>query len=439
MSDRLRILQVSTSSTGGGAERVASDLHEAYLRRGLDATLLVGQANGTPGHVPMENDAYRSSVVRAMVSRLPAATDASSTRVRQFGRAVVEPIRALRHALGRDDFDYPATQRILDVRPDANVLHLHNLHGGYFDLRLLPALSVRLPTVITLHDTWLLSGHCAYSLDCGRWLSGCGRCPYPDTPPAMRRDASHHNWLAKQRIYGASALHLVGCSHWVLEQAERSMLAPAIRSVTLVPNGVNLDVFCPGGQADARSQLGIPTDALVLMFSANGITNPYKDLPTLLAALPRVAAAFTPRAVLLLALGARGPLPGVSDRAVRIIEFTNAREKMAQHLRAADLFVHATRADNHPLTVLEAQACGLPAIVADVGGAGETITAGVTGATYPAGDVDALTAIIIRLLGDDCARLAMSQAAIARRETASTERMTDDYLRVYEQAIGVGA
>ena len=66
---------------------------------------------------------------------------------------------------------FPASHRVLELPPrPPDVLHLHNLHGGYFDLRVLPELSARQPTVVTMHDEWLYTGHCAYTLDSERWL-----------------------------------------------------------------------------------------------------------------------------------------------------------------------------------------------------------------------------------------------------------------------------
>ena len=46
-----------------------------------------------------------------------------------------------------------------------DILHLHNLHGGYFNLWSLPLLSALKPTVWTLHDMQALTGHCAYFSD----------------------------------------------------------------------------------------------------------------------------------------------------------------------------------------------------------------------------------------------------------------------------------
>src|SRR5687767_10767886 len=44
----------------------------------------------------------------------------------------------------RESVDHPGTRRLLDLAPEPiDVVHAHNLHGGYFDLRLLPAISRR--------------------------------------------------------------------------------------------------------------------------------------------------------------------------------------------------------------------------------------------------------------------------------------------------------
>ncbi len=92
---------------------------------------------------------------------------------------------------GREDFRFPASHRVLELPPrPPDVLHLHNLHGGYFDLRVLPELSARQPTVVTMHDEWLYTGHCAYTLDSERWLDGVRIVPAPRllSRAARRRD-----------------------------------------------------------------------------------------------------------------------------------------------------------------------------------------------------------------------------------------------------------
>jgi hypothetical protein len=104
-------------------------------------------------------------------------------RARVWLEALAEGMPGLRRAAGLEDFDHPSTWDLLSLtRGEPSIVHLHNLHGDYFDLRYLPTLSRQVPCVVSMHDAWLLSGHCAHSLDCDRWLRGCGKCPYLTLP-----------------------------------------------------------------------------------------------------------------------------------------------------------------------------------------------------------------------------------------------------------------
>jgi len=167
---------------------------------------------------------------------------------------------------GREDFRFPGSRAVLDHAASANVTHLHNLHGGYFDLRLLPALSAQTPTVITLHDEWTFTGHCALTLGCDRWRDACGSCPHLDVYPRLRRDGTAFNLMRKRQIWAASRLHVVAPTQWLLERAQASILQHAAVDWHVVSNGVDLDVFCPGDREEARVALGIPTNAVVVVF-----------------------------------------------------------------------------------------------------------------------------------------------------------------------------
>jgi glycosyltransferase involved in cell wall biosynthesis len=207
---RIRILQVSTVDIGGGAEKVAWTLFKAYEALGYDSWLAAGRKYSHDAHV-IEIPAPPQSAPWARlcwllhgrfsrVSQLFTAAERICYWLRIIAQGTPAIKREIAKELGREDFDFPSTRDLLRLPPEKpDILHCHNLHGGYFDLRELPKLSRQLPTIITLHDEWLLSGHCAYTFTCNRWRSGCGSCPDVSIYPGIRRDATAYNWQCKKK------------------------------------------------------------------------------------------------------------------------------------------------------------------------------------------------------------------------------------------------
>ena len=410
----MRVLQVSTSDRGGGGEAVALGLHRALRSRGHEAWLAVG----------------RRRTDEEGVLAIAAGRSDGRPRVERAARALRDPGVALDFLRGREDFRFPASRHVLELppaRPD--VVQLHNLHGAYFDLRVLPELSAGAPTVLTLHDEWTYTGHCAYTLDSEGWLTGCGHCPHLDVYPALRVDGTAENWRRKRDLWARSKVHVVCPSGWLLDRARRSILAPAALGERVIPNGVDLGVFSPGDRAEARERLGVPRDARVLVFTAQATrSNPYKDFATLRTALARLE-----ESVVAFELGQEAP-----NEQIGRVELRSAlvdREGVAEHLRAADLYVHATRADNHPLAVLEALACGTPVVASRVGGIPEQLS-DETGVLVEPGDPAALAATIGDLLADPERRSRMAEAAAAdARARFSLERQGDAYLALYGELV----
>ncbi len=258
-TDPIRILQVSTTDVAGGAERVAWNLFHAYRARGNPSSLAVGAKRTSDADVllvPNERHAGKWSRSWSALNRRLVAVNGNvpgAKLVASMARFIAQPRRALFARYGIEDFHFPGSHRILDLpgeRPD--IVHLHNLHGGYFDLLTLSRLMRRVPVVLTLHDAWLLSGHCAHSFECERWRVGCGRCPDLSIYPAVRRDATAYNWRRKQRVFAKSRLHVAAPSEWLMRKVEQSILAPAIVERRIIPNGVDHGIFRPGDKARAR-------------------------------------------------------------------------------------------------------------------------------------------------------------------------------------------
>ncbi len=433
----LTILQVSPNDVGGGAEKVASDLHLRYLDAGADAWLALGADHGRfPHSLQIPNTAHRSRWARAVLGAAgladPAATPALPRSLQRAARFLAEPGRYRRVMDGLEDFDAPGTAHLLELPPRMpHVLHLHNLHGAYFDIRELPRLSRRVPTIISLHDVWLLTGHCAHPLDCPGWLDGCGGCPALDRYVPIRRDASDENFRLKLEALRGGRVHVAAPSRWLADLVSRSPMGAEIAELRVIPNGVDPSVFSPGDRAAARVELGLPADALVIGFAARGgVSSPFKGFDTLQAALPQIAGGLRDREVLLVAVGEPAPADDDSPL-VRYVDFLREPARMAQFYRAIDLYLHPARAESFGLTVLEAMACGAPVVTTDAGGLPEVVEDGVSGLLVPVGDARALATAALSVATDDARRGALARAGIERAARFSVQRQANAYLDWY--------
>ena len=454
MADKLHILQVNTNEISGGAQKVAHNLFHSYRASGHASWLAVSyKLSADPDVLPI-----RHTTGQWGWSRLWWAAHARCQLLDLDGRLsrgvqlLAEPQAVVDYFYGVENFHYPGTWHLLRLPPGPpDVLHCHNLHGNYFDLRALPWLSRQVPMVLTLHDAWLLSGHCAHSLDCQRWRIGCGECPDLTIYPAVRRDATAYNWQRKRELYQKSRLYVATPCRWLMKKVEESMLAPAMVEARVIPNGVDLSVFQPADRKRVRASLRLPQEAKILLFTANGIrANIWKDYQTLRGAIDRVAASMDGQRLLFVALGDDGPTEQVGQAEIRFVPYQKIPEAVAAYYQAADLYVHAARADTFPNTILEALACGTPVVATAVGGISEQVKGLATENTYlnhygldqatgfltAPGDFEELGARLQQLVGNESLRLQMStNAATDARMRFGLERQAQAYLEWYQEII----
>lgn len=416
----MRILQVNTSNLGGGAESVATRLLRGYEQAGHQSWLAVGRINGQAEEgihrIPHGYGIWGKGLGTVSErARGLIGTVRGSGRLAKFLDHVSRPPSTINWWRGNEDFSFPGTDKLLSLtaeRPD--IIHAHNLHGGYFDLRMLPQLSTAVPFILNPHDAWLMSGHCAHSFDCERWKTGCGECPDLELYPAIRKDGSAANWETKRQIYARSRLYVSTACQWLMDKVERSIVLPGIIESKVIPYGVETELFCPGNKDEARRELDIPEDAVVLLFVSRYLrTNRWKDYPTLEKALQLVASRGEGNRILFLGLGDEAPPRDLGNVQVRFVPFENVKSRVARYYQAADVYLHPAKVDTAPQTVVEAMACGIPVIASAVAGIPEQVKSlgpaafgpdEATGILVPQGDAEAMAEAIFELSSDPALR-----------------------------------
>jgi glycosyltransferase involved in cell wall biosynthesis len=405
-----KIIQVNTSDTGGGAERIAWNLFTGLRSRNFRSEMAVGFKNSTDPDVHLiENDRHRSFAyqVAAGVSNYlkPLQGKVKGAARLRFGLLrLSERRRWSSKESGYDDFEYPGTIHFSGSNGEkADIIHCHNLHGDYFDLRALPYLSSESKVVITLHDAWLLSGHCVHSFDCDRWRQGCGNCPDLTIPVRSVFDKTSDNWELKRQIFAKSKYHVISPSRWLMDKAQDSILSEGAQSFTVIPNGVDHSLIRPVLKPDARRDLGIPLDSFVVIIAANSLRkNPFKDFETTAKALEIIGHQASEMRFLCLALGDSGESKQIGSVELRFIPFISSHEVLAKYYSAGDVFIHAAKVDTFPNTVLEAMSCGLPVIGTNVGGIPEQIKSLCIDPSccgYPEYSIDSATGVLVPLGG----------------------------------------
>ena len=439
---RINILQVSTSDIGGGAEKIAWDLFQSYKELGYQSTLAVGtKRSNDPNVFCIPDSEYRNPVARFFIS-ISSHIESSMGKISTIAgfnekiKLAGEPRRVINRLKGHDDFDYPGSVHVLkltEAKPD--ILHFHNLHGNYFDLRALIELSNQVPVVLTLHDAWLFSGHCAHSLECERWKKGCGNCPDLTIYPPILRDATAYNWQQKINIFKQSRLHVVTPCQWLMDKVHESILKTGVIDSCIIPNGVNTKIFKPYSKISAREELGLLPDEKIVLFAANGIRkNIWKDYKTLKSSLSIISA--NNKKVLCIALGETAPSINIGSVEIRFIPYQRDPGIVARYYQAADVYVHPSRADTFPNTVLEALACGTPVIASKVGGIPEQIIEGKTGYLVPEGDAGRMAEKITFLLENENLNRQMGcEAAEDSKKRFSLEQMVNNYLEYYKSIL----
>jgi glycosyltransferase involved in cell wall biosynthesis len=316
----------------------------------------------------------------------------------------------------------------------ASVLNFHNLHSDYFSYLALPYLTKDKPAIWTLHDMWSFTGHCAYSYDCSKWQTGCGKCPYLDAQPAVYRDATYLEWNLKKRLYQHSNLTIVAPSKWLAEQAQQSLLNRF--PIHWIPYGIDTEAYQPLDPEQCRSRLGVPAGKQVLLFGAQSLTDFRKGGDLLLKALQSLPSVLKAETVLLTLGDCGDTLAETVGIPTLNLGYVNSDRLKSMAYSAADLFVFPTRADNLPLVLQESMACGTPMVSFKVGGVPDLVRPGVTGYLAAPEDADDFCNGIVQLLADKTLRHQMSHNC---REIALKEYPLDlqaqRYLEVYQQAI----
>lgn len=249
---------------------------------------------------------------------------------------------------------------------------------------------------------------------------------------------------AEQREHGALTHALVARMDAVV--ATTPKIAPFVRrAVQVIPHGVDVETFHPGDRAAARRRFDLPQDAIIMgcfgrIRAEKGVDLAVEAALELMPSRPNLhlifagkvtnkeRAFFTHQQIKI----ARA---GLTDR----IQFLGEKNwtDIVPLYQSLDLFLAPGRREGFGLTPLEAMACNIPCVAADVG-AYDTMISETNGSLVPPGDSTALYNAIAGWI-DNPVRLA---AATPRTQVLchhSLQLEAEALVALYRRLIAIGA
>lgn len=357
----MKILIINVCCGTGSTGRICTDLADMLIEQGHECKIAYGRDD-----VP---EKYRDIAVKIGSS---FSISCNALKARLFDN---EGFNATK-----------ATKKFIKwvEKYDPDVIHLHNLHGYYLNVKVLfdYLRTCGKKIVWTLHDCWAFTGHCTHfqSPHCDSWKTECGRCVRMNDYPKALTDRSKRNFLLKKELFtGIPNLTIVTPSKWLAELVKQSFLNEY--PVRVINNGIDLTVFKPT-ESDFREKYGLIGKKIILgvasVWDERKGLNDFIKLADLIDSDTRIVL-----------VGVNKKQKKHLPKNIVAIEKTNNAKELAEIYTAADVFFNPSVEETFGMTAVEAMACGTYTIVYDHTAVAEIIPVGY-GEVVKSGNAEAV-------------------------------------------------
>jgi glycosyltransferase involved in cell wall biosynthesis len=422
--NKIKVLHINTYDIQGGAAQVAGDL---VHNLNADCFLVVKQKKSESEKVIL--------LKQNQLDKFFSILDKGLWKI-----GIKKPVKSLFGIANQFNLTYEKLKKMKEYQ-EANIIHLHNIHGHYFNLSALVKIASEKYIVWTLHDMWALTGGEVYTFENENYKKGIGNTPYLSVYPLYNPliDRRQHFIEEKKRIYNqiTDKLTLVPVSHWL----EKCLLSAWVYNdkikVQTNYNGIDTGIFKNRRNRDW-------TKPRILFFN---IGNHSKGGTLFKNIIPKIQGEYELTIIgepLYESVKTKGWKYGqtipqyedLSEFSINYIHlpYVSSRQRLCEIYNQIDILIFPSLAESFGLTVLEALACGVCVIASNIGGIPEVLD-DTSGYLFKSGDEEDLLTKINYALKHYTESRQKADIASNHVEKFSLEKSCNGYLSIYQQII----
>jgi glycosyltransferase involved in cell wall biosynthesis len=351
----VKVLLLSTNDLDGGAARAAYRLHQGLQLSKISSQILVQAKSSDAYEVIAHHSNFAESIssLRSILNRLPLKLFHAQRQITPFS------VQWLSEGIAK---------KVDRLSPD--IVNLHWICEGFVQIETLS--KIKRPIIWTLHDMWAFTGGCHYSYQCVRYKETCGHCPQLNS--FSKNDCSYRTLRRKSIAWKNLDLRIVTPSSWLADCALESTLFKDFE-ISVIPNGIDLQIYKPCTKYLARQLLNLPQDKYLILFGAvDSTSDSRKGFYLLQSALQTLKQIGWEEKVELVIFGSSSP-KSLTDLGFKTTYLGKLSDDVALAItyNAVDVFAAPSMQDNLPNTVLEAISCGTPCVAFNIGGMSDLI------------------------------------------------------------------
>ena len=409
----MKILHISTSNQGGGASRAVTRIHKSLKSVGCDSIIWVNFKNGDDYDV-----INRPKIIHKLIILIKIFAS----------KTLVSFLKTSNNILHSPQIFSSSWIKLIN-ESNADLIHLH-----WFQHEMLSVSDIskiKKPIVWTLHDMWPFCGaeHISYDK---RWKEGYNKNNRPIDESGF--DLNRWVWKRKKKHW-KNPIQLVATSKWIEETVSDSFLMNDW-PVETIPNPLDLNIWKPMDQIQARDCFNLPKNVPLILFGAiSGTLEFHKGYDLLESAIKFISSSSKLKDAHLVVFGQSKPLTA-SKLKIPVIYLGHLNDDLS--LRAAysscNLLVVPSRIESFAQTASEAQACGVPVVAFNVTGLKTTVLHKITGYLAKPFEINDLANGIIWTLnqGNDILQKKARDSALKR---FSYSKIGESHMTLYNKVL----